>query len=105
MTTNWDKVSKDAIAAAKSSLGNAWAGAAQGAVAQVGALVHVANYIDDNKARMKKEEYEFLMGQQKTALQNVLTAYKAIDLAAAQNAVAAAVSAIIKGVPSLAGLI
>jgi hypothetical protein len=101
--TNWDKVTKDALAAAKSALGAAWGAASQGATGQIGALVHVGRYIEENKDRMTAEEYTLLSSQQKVALQNVLTAYEAIGIATAQNAVAAVINAILKDVPSLVG--
>jgi hypothetical protein len=100
---NWNKVSTDAITAAKGVLGASWAAAAPGATGQIGALLHVGQYIEEHKAQMSADEYKLLIAQQRVALQNVLTAYKAIDIATAQNAVAAVINAIVKDVPGLLG--
>lgn len=102
---NWNKVLNDAIAAAKTVLGTSWSAAAQGATAQIGALVHTANYIEANKQSMTKDEYQLLVSQQKLVLQNVLTAYAAIAVAAAQDTVAAVIDAVLKDVPALVGFL
>jgi len=54
---------------------------------------------------MTPDEYNLLASQQKTALQNVLTAYEAIGIAAAKNAVAAVVDVIVKAAPGLVGIL
>lgn len=105
MATNWTQVRNSAIAAAQEVLGTAWSAAENGATAQIRALVEIAKYIDANKDNMDPDEYKSLCDQQKTALQNVLTGYEAIGMAAAQNAVAAVVNAILKAVPGLVGLL
>jgi hypothetical protein len=100
-----NKVLNDAIAAAKAVLGGSWSAASSGATAQIGALVTTAQYIDANKGSMTPTEYQFLVAQQKTALQNVLTAYASIGIAAAQNAVAAVIGAVLTDIPSLVGFL
>ena len=104
-TANWSKVTQDAITAAQAALGGAWSGAAQAATAQISALVHVAQYVEANQDAMTPAEYQFLVAQQKQAVQNVLTSYQAIGLAAAQNAIAAAINAVIKDAPGLVGIL
>ena len=105
MATNWSTVESNAISAAKGVLSGAWAAASVGATSAISSLVHTAQYIDQNKASMTPDEYNLLASQQKTALQNVLTAYEAIGIAAAKNAVAAVVDVIVKAAPGLVGIL
>jgi len=49
---------------------------------------------------MTPGEYQ-LLAQQKTALENLLTAYEAVGIAAAQRAVSAVINAALKDVPAL----
>lgn len=102
---DWSKVLNDAVAAAKNVLGGSWTTASQGATAQIGALVSTAQYIDANKTSMTAAEYQLLVSQQKTALQNVLTAYEAIGIAAAQDAVSAVIQAVLADVPTLISIL
>ena len=105
MATDWSTVRSDAISAARGVLSGAWASASAGATGAIASLVQTAQYIDENKEKMTEDEYKLLASQQKTALQNVLTAYEAIGIAAAQNALAAVVNAILKDVPGLLGIL
>lgn len=108
--TDWTTVENSAIAAAKGVLGGAWNAASSGATAQIKQLVQTAQYIESNTGNMNTgnmtaDEAKFLMSQQKTALQNVLTIYEAIGIAAAINTVNAVISVIINNVPGIAGFL
>ncbi|HEY4940241.1 MAG TPA: hypothetical protein VII56_02340 [Rhizomicrobium sp.] len=103
---DWTKILNDAIAAAKTALGNEdWSAVAKGAATQIGKLVVTAQYIAEHKDQMDPAEYQFTVAQNKTALHNVFTAYEAIGEAAAQNAIAAVVKAVVADVPALAGIL
>ncbi|MEN2473128.1 hypothetical protein [Burkholderia sp. GS2Y] len=103
MSTNWVSVRSDAISAAMNALGTSWSAVAGGATNQISLLVQTAQYIEQNLGSLSSGEASLLADQQKTALQNVLTAYAAIGIAAAQNAVAAVVDVILKDIPGLIG--
>ena len=105
MATDWSKVLSDAIAAAQGVLSSAWTVASVGATSAIASLVQTAQYIDQNKDKMNSDEYQLLASQQKIALQNVLTGYECIGIAAAQNATANVVNAIVKDVPTLIGIV
>ena len=105
MATDWSTLRSDAISAAQSVLGPAWAAASSGATGAITSLVHTAQYIDQNKASMTPAEAQFLSNQQKQAMQNVLTGYEAIGIAAAQNAVAAVIQAVLTAIPALVGFL
>jgi hypothetical protein len=103
--TDWSSVRSDAIQAAQGVLGGAWNAASAGATAQITQLVQTAQYIEENSGSMTSDESQFLMTQQKTALQNVLTAYASIAIAAAINTVNAVVNKLLTDVPALVGFI
>ena len=105
MATDWSTVGSTAIAAAQGALGPAWKVASNGATAAINSLVQTAQYIEENKDNMTSDEYQLLVSQQKTALQNVLTGYQAIGIAAAINAVSAVVTAVVNAVPTLVGIL
>jgi hypothetical protein len=96
---NWTTVRNNAITAAEGVLKGAWSAASAGATAQINMLVQTAQYI--SKTNMTTDEKEFLMNQQKTALQNVLTAYESIGIAAAINTVNAVMNVILQAAPTL----
>jgi hypothetical protein len=101
MATSWPTVRANAIAAAEGVLLGSWSAASAGATGQIYALVHVAQYISDNRAKLTKPEINFLMDQQKTALQNVLTTYESIGIAAAINTVNAVMQVVVQAAPTL----
>ena len=103
---DWNTIRDNAIAAAKGVLGGAWSAAANGATAQITQLTQTAQYINDHltNGTLTSAEGQFLMAQQKSALQNVLTAYESIAIAAAINAVNAVVTSLINAVPALIGI-
>ena len=103
--TDWLSVRSDAIQAAQGVLGGACNAASAGATAQITQLTQTAQYIEENSGSMTSDESQFLMTQQKTALQNVLTAYASIAIAAAINTVNAVVNKILSDAPALVGLI
>lgn len=103
--TNWATVQSSAIAAAQNVLEGSWGAVSPGATAQITMLVQTAQYIETNSGAMTPAETQFLMAQQKTALQNVLTAYISISIAIAMNVVSAIIKTIITAAPGLAGLI
>ncbi len=103
--TDWATVLNSALAAAQGVLGASWGAASAGATAQITQLVQTAQYIEANSAAMTPAETQFLMAQQKTALQNVLTIYESIAIAAAINTVNAILTVIITAAPGLAGFI
>ena len=96
---NWTTVRNNAIAAAEGVLKGAWDAASAGATAQISMLVQTAQYI--SKSKMTAEEKTFLMNQQKAALQNVLTTYESIAIAAAINTVNAVMNVILQAAPAL----
>lgn len=105
MATDWSTVRSDAISAAQGVLGPAWAAASAGATAAITSLVQTSQYIDQNKTNMTPAEYQLLVSQQKVAVQNVLTGYEAIGIAAALNAIAAVVNVVVAAVPTLVGIL
>ena len=100
---DWSTIEKDAVAAAAKSLGESWASAAHGATGSIAALLQTAQYIKAHEDGMTKDEATFVVAQQKAAMSNVLTAYKSIGAAAAQDAVAAVVQVVVKALPALIG--
>jgi hypothetical protein len=96
---NWTTIRNNAIAAAEGVLKGAWDAASAGATAQISMLVQTAQYI--SRANMTADEKEFLMDQQKTALQKVLTTYESIGIAAAINTVNAVMNVILQAAPTL----
>jgi hypothetical protein len=105
MVTDWPTVRVNAISAAQGVLGTAWKAAAAGATGAIGSLVQTAQYIDQNKDNMTADEYQLLISQQKQAMQNVLTGYEAISIAAATNAIGAVINVIVAAAPTLLGLV
>ncbi|WP_321900103.1 hypothetical protein [Paraburkholderia heleia] len=101
MATNWVQVRNSAIGAAENSLGASWDAVSSGATAQIGALIQVAQYIQQNEATFTSDQYNSLLAQQKIAFQNTLTGYEAIGIAAAQNAASAVMSVILAALPGL----
>ncbi|WP_247392472.1 hypothetical protein [Ralstonia pseudosolanacearum] len=103
MAIDWVTVRNKAISAAENSLGGAWAAASGAATAQISNLIQTAQYIAQHQHDLTEDEAQLLAYQQKHAMQNVLTAYVAIGIAAAQNAIAAVVNVILAAAPGLLG--
>jgi hypothetical protein len=103
MATDWVTLRDTAVSTAKSKLGTAWNSASVGATSAIHSLVQTAQFVDEHKDTMTADEYRLLTSQQKQALQNVLTGYEAIGVAAAINTVNAVVAAILAAVPGLVG--
>lgn len=87
--TNWGAVFQQALAAAQGVLGLKWNTISQGATSQIDALNNTAKYIENNKSRMKPDEYKMVIANQKLALQNVLLGYQDISIAIAEETVQA----------------
>lgn len=104
MATNWTDVRNSAIDAAKGVLQGTWNVAHKGAIVQVNALIALAEYIEKHKYEMTEDEYLNLVQHQKIAMQNVLTGYEAISIAAAKNAIAAVINTIVAAAPALLGI-
>jgi hypothetical protein len=102
--TDWATIKADAIDAAEEELTGNWNTVATSATAQIGALVDIAQYVEEHKTEMPQAQYQFLIDQHKDTLQSVLTGYEAIGLAMAQNAVNAVMQVIIAALPGLVGL-
>jgi hypothetical protein len=101
--TNWTTVRNDAIAAAQGVLAGSWGAASTGATAQISILIQTGKYIEENIASMTVDEANLLVSQQKIVMQNILTAYESITIAAAINAVNAVIAVILTAAPGLAG--
>lgn len=99
--SKWVDVREAAIEAAKKVLGSAWKNCAADACKRIDKLIELAQYIEEHKSAMSKQEYVDAINQRKLAMENVLLTYKLIDKAAAQNATAAALDVILKALPGL----
>jgi hypothetical protein len=102
--TNWATLRTKALTAAEGVLGGAWDAASLGTTNQINLLIQTAKYIAENRASFTADESEFLMNQQKLALQTVLTAYESIGIALAINTINAVMQVIIQAVPALVRL-
>jgi hypothetical protein len=88
--TDWTTVSRQATAAAATSLGASWNAVSQTAEHSVQMLVDTAAYIEANKSSLSSDDCTLLTSNQTLAMKNVLLGYEAIGIAAAEQAVAAA---------------
>ncbi|MBF0480442.1 MAG: hypothetical protein HQK81_02455 [Desulfovibrionaceae bacterium] len=89
-SVNWITIYQQAIDAVKTSLGSTWSTVATSAQHSIQLLVQTAQYITDHSAELNEDEQKLLTDNQQLAMQSVLLGYKAIGIAAAEQAVDAA---------------
>lgn len=97
MAINWTDVSSKVEQAVGGIVGPAWQNAASGASTQFAAIIAAGQRIEQMQ-NMAQAEYDSLKLMQQRALEGVLQTYAGISLDVAQQAAAAAWSAVVAAV-------
>lgn len=102
---NWNQVAADALAAAKTVVGNAWQNVAVPAGYQITALVAIGRHIEDEFAagKLDQADYDLLKAMHRNAIAGVLAAYQGIGIVVAEQAADAAWNVVAKALGGLAG--
>lgn len=101
---NWDNILGQAIKAAVGVLQGAWPAVENGATTQIRNLVLTAQYVEENKDKMDKDEYRAILKSQKLAIQSVLLIYSDVGIALAEKAAEAAWDVVQKALISAVGV-